>query len=77
MIMRGTVTSINGREFTIDTRPRQLTVDTIMMSYNPLDDIGYPRIDVGDYVSVTGEMDYDTWTGRELTADSVAVLVAD
>lgn len=77
MTMRGTVTSIDGREFTIDTGPRQLTVDTIMMDYNPLDDLGYPDVDVGDYVSVTGEMDYDTWTGRELTADTVAVLVAD
>ncbi len=76
-VVRGTVTSKSGREFTIDTGLRKLTVDTIEMGYNPLDDVGYQQIDVGDYVSVTGNMDLDFWGNRELTADSVITLVED
>lgn len=76
-VVRGTVTSKSGREFTIDTGLRKLTVDTIVMGYNPLDDMGYQKIDVGDYVSVTGNMDLDFWGNRELTADSVITLVED
>ena len=75
--VRGTVTSINGRQFTIDTGPRKLTVDTISMIYNPLDDKGYQKITKGDYVKVSGNMDYDFWEGRELMADTVVTLVKD
>jgi hypothetical protein len=77
MTVRGTVTGVDGREFTIDTGPRKTTVDTIMMSYNPVDAKGYPTIDKGDYVSVTGDMDYDTWEKRELMADTVVMLDND
>lgn len=77
MTVRGTVTSESGREFTIDTGARELTIDTIEMSYNPLDDSGYLGIDKGDYVSVSGEMDIDTWEERELMADSVVTLDED
>lgn len=75
--VRGTVTSVTGREFTINTGLRQLTVDTIAMPYNPLDDKGYQQIDVGDYVSVSGSMDYDFWEKRQLMADSVITLWDD
>ena len=44
------------------------------MGYNPLDDQGYQQIEKGDYVSVTGDMDYEFWDGRELTADTVVTL---
>lgn len=77
MTVRGTVTGVNGRQFTIDTGSRKMTVDTIMMSYNPVDAKGYPTIDKGDYVSVSGDMDYDTWEKRELMADTVVVLEND
>lgn len=72
--MRGTVRSIDGRELTIDTGPRMLTVDTATMPYNPLDDKGYISIDRGDYVSVTGTMGEDFWDERELMADRIVVL---
>ncbi len=77
LVVRGRVTSVDGREFTIDDGVRQLTVDTIGMSYNPLDDIGYQRIDVGDYVSVRGNIDVDAWEEAELMADSVTTLHDD
>ena len=75
--VRGTVTSVNGRELTIDMGPRKLTVDTISMIYNPLDDKGYQKISKGDYVRVSGNMDYDFWEGRELMADTMVTLVND
>lgn len=77
MTVRGTVTSIDGREFTIDTGTRELTVDTIGMNYNPLDDKGFQKIDIGDYVSVTGEIDVDVWEARELMADVIVTLEED
>ena len=77
MTLRGTVTNIEGREFTIDTGKRQISVDTVEMTHNPLDDFGWPAVDKGDYVSVTGEMDYNTWDERELSADTITVLLQD
>lgn len=69
----GTVSAVDpgDRSFVIDTGVRKLTVDTNPMYYNPLDDVGYQRIEVGDRVSVSGKIDYNFFTGRELKADSV------
>lgn len=74
VIVRGTVTGIQEREFTIDRGRRMLTIDTIHMDHNPLDDKGYQRVDKGDYVTVAGEMDFDVWEKRELMADNVTIL---
>lgn len=76
-VVRGTVTGVTGREFTVDNGLRKMKVDTIMMSYNPMDDKGYQQIDVGDYVSVSGKMDYDFWEKRELMADTIITLWDD
>lgn len=73
----GKVTSINGRTFTIDAGNRKITVDTTDMPYNPLDQYGYQKIDKGDRVSVTGKMDLDRLTKREIVADSITTLVQD
>ncbi|MDX1682046.1 MAG: hypothetical protein R3336_02895 [Phycisphaeraceae bacterium] len=70
----GTVTSVDGREFTIDTGDSQLTVDTIEMPYNPMDDKGFQRIDTGDRVSVLGEIEHGFFQKRELHADSIVTL---
>lgn len=74
---RGTITSIDDREFTINTGARKLAVDTAAMSYNPMDDEGYQTLDVGDYVSVSGDMDDDFWEQRELMADVIITLEND
>lgn len=73
----GKVTSINGRQFTIDTGNRKLTVNTSEMPYNPLDQYGYQKIEKGDRVSVTGEMDLDLLNKQEIQADSIVTLVGD
>lgn len=67
----GTVTSVNGREFTVDTGKRKMTVDTIEMSYNPLDDIGIQQIDKGDFVSVSGDLDVNIFDNNEITAQTI------
>ncbi len=74
--VRGTVTSVSELtgEFTIDTGLRKITVETDDMLYDPLDDEGYQKIEVGDRVSVRGEVDRDLFEGRELVADSVITL---
>jgi len=73
----GEVTSINGREFTIDTGKRKLNVNTIKLPYNPLDKFGYQKIGKGDYVSVSGNMDYDLFEEKELMAESIVTLIED
>ena len=73
-VLIGTVTSVSEEEFRIDTGLREMTVEVEEMPYNPLDDEGYQRIEVGDRVSVTGDIDMDLFEGRELVADSVVTL---
>ncbi len=73
-VVQGTVTKVNDEEFTLDTGIRELTVEVEEMAYNPLDDKGYQKIEVGDVVSVTGEMDSDLFEGRELVAETIVTL---
>jgi len=74
-VLQGTVTDVDDEEFTINTGLRSVRVEVEEMAYNPLDDIGYQQIDLGDRVSVTGDMDTDFWEGQtELVADSVVTL---
>jgi len=74
-VIQGKVTSVSGDEFTVDSGARELTVETEELGYDPLDDEGYQKIEVGDLVSVAGEIDDDFFEGREMVADSVTVLV--
>ena len=73
-VVQGVVTAVNEHEFTLDTGLREVTVDVADMPYDPLDDEGYQQIDVGDAVSVFGEVDYDFFEGREIMASSVTTL---
>lgn len=67
----GTVMSISGREFTIDTGDREISVDTIRMGYNPLDDIGLVQIEEGDFVSVSGDLDLSVFDENEISAETI------
>lgn len=73
-VVQGTVTEVNDEEFVLNTGARSITVEVEEMPYNPLDDEGYQKVDVGDRVSVTGTMDYDLFEGRELVADSLVII---
>ncbi|MGB3209944.1 MAG: hypothetical protein WBB19_04475 [Desulforhopalus sp.] len=75
--LRGVVTEINGREFVVDSGLRKIKVDTGEMTYNPLDDKGYQKIDKGDFVLVTGGFDVDVYEPAEIMANSVVSLEKD
>lgn len=72
-VVQGTVTEIDeeAEEFSINTGSRRLTVDVDEMPYNPLNGEGYGMLNVGDMVSVTGELDRRLFEGRVLEADTV------
>ncbi len=71
----GTVQSIDGEELTLDTGFRDLAVDTGGITGGLLTDAGDSFVDVGDRVSVSGEMDdADFFDAREIEATSVTVL---
>lgn len=74
--IRGTVIDVDELqdEFTVDAGINEITVDVDEMLYDPLDDEGYQKIEEGDRVSVTGQMETEFFEGRELTADSVVTL---
>jgi len=67
----GTVTSISGREFTIDTGDNRVSVDTLRMGYNPLDDVGMVQIEEGDFVSVSGDLDLSVFDEAEISAEAI------
>jgi len=77
MSLSGTVESVSGREFILDTGTGEIQVDTISLGYNPLDEVGYQQVDVGDRVSVTGELDRDFFERKEILADTVVTLSRD
>ena len=74
-IVQGVVTETGSDEFTIDTGLKSLTVDTQNLLYNPLDEVGYQRIEKGDRVRVTGTIDHNLFAGRELVAETVTELI--
>lgn len=67
----GTVTSVSDREFTIDTGERKVSVDTMQMGYNPLDDSGVVQIEEGDFVSVSGDLDLNVFDENEISAETI------
>jgi uncharacterized protein YdeI (BOF family) len=77
IILTGTVTGIDGTEFTIDSGDQKMTVDTALMPYDPMDNEGYQQIEKGDQVTVTGDVDVDTFDAAELMADTVVTLDDD
>lgn len=72
--LNGTVKQVDGRTFTIDTGTREMRVDTSQMAYNPVDEKGFQKIEKGDVVSVSGDLELNTFTNRELMADTVITL---
>lgn len=67
----GTVTSVMDREFTIDTGKRKVSVDTMQLGYNPLDDSGVVQIEEGDFVSVSGDLDLGVFDENEISAETI------
>lgn len=74
LALQGTVSEVGEQAFTLNTFQRRLTVDVSEMPYNPLDDDGYQKIEVGDFVKVTGSIDDNLFGKRQMAADSVVKL---
>lgn len=73
----GTVTAVEGREFTLGSAAGAIRVDTSMMAQNPLDGEGFQRIKAGDRVYVWGDLDLDSAEGGELKAKGIVSLTRD
>ncbi len=72
-VIKGTITSvsIDDEEFTLDTGLHMLRIEVDELRSNPLDNEGYQQLNVGDRVSVNGQMDSDVFEGRVFEASSV------
>jgi len=70
----GDVTAIEGREFVLDAGGFGVRVDTIHMAYNPLDDEGYQQIEVGDRVSVAGDINDSFFDDTMIDANSIVIV---
>lgn len=72
----GTVESVSPMtdSFTIDTGGQELTVFTTQLSYDPLDDEGFQKVEPGERVSVNGTVSADFFGKSELFADSIVTL---
>ncbi|MCH7228247.1 DUF5666 domain-containing protein [Haloferula sp. A504] len=74
-VLQGNVTAITeDDEFQMMAGSTLITVETEDMSYNPLDDEGFQKIEVGDRVSVSGRFDKDFLEGYDLVADTIITL---
>lgn len=73
----GEVTATMGREFTLDTGTRSISIDTWQLGYNPLDDQGFLKIEEGDRVTVFGDLDKMLFDEREISAEAIIKLEDD
>jgi len=73
--MTGVISSVDGREFVLSPAVGgDVEVDTAAMNYNPLDNEGMQRLDPGDRVSVSGQLDDALFEDTELSAESILLL---
>ncbi len=71
----GEVSAVDKGQFTVDAGVREYDVDISQLSYNPLDDKGVEKIEVGERVVVSGEFDdVDLFSDDEVQAEAVTTL---
>lgn len=70
----GTVRSVDGREFSLDTGASTITVDTAKLNYNPLDKEGYQQIEKGERIYASGLVDINIFDKKELDATNVITI---
>ncbi len=68
----GRIVSISGQQFSLATKP--FNVDTAHMADNPLDNVGSPKLDVGDRVTVSGQLENTFFEDRLLVASDITLL---
>lgn len=67
----------DGEQCTLDSGLQELTVEVDELTYNPLDDEGFQKLDVGDRVSVQGSVDADLFEGQVFEANYVTTLYSE
>ncbi|MDH5824643.1 NirD/YgiW/YdeI family stress tolerance protein [Luteimonas sp. RD2P54] len=75
--LQGVVSAVDpaNSHFVIDTGANDIRVEVDDMAYDPIDDTGLQQVDVGDRVSVAGDMEVDFFSDQtQLSAESVVVL---
>lgn len=72
--LSGRVLSIGDGEFSIASGGGTVTVDVDELANNPLDDEGFPILEVGDRVRVSGEMDDGWFEDREFEAVALNII---
>jgi uncharacterized protein YdeI (BOF family) len=70
----GTVTEVNGREFTIDSGTAATKVDTSGMAYDPTDEEGFQKIEKGDRLRISGAYDVNLFEKNEVEATTIVTL---
>lgn len=73
--LTGKVTKVDGQNIIVDAGLYEYDVDANGLSYNPFDNEGAERIQVGERVAVYGRMDdADLFDDREIEASSIITL---
>ncbi|MEE4208078.1 MAG: DUF5666 domain-containing protein [Parvularcula sp.] len=67
----GEVTRVRDREFMLDAGGVSISVDTMELGYNPLDEEGRQQIQEGDRVTVAGYLDDALFDDTELSARAI------
>lgn len=76
MTLIGRVESVNELTdtFTVDAGAMEVEVDTSPMVYDPLDEAGFQQIEVGDRVSVEGDIDETLFGDQQVRAETIVTL---
>lgn len=73
--LTGEVTAVDGQDIKLDAGLYEYDIDANSLSYNPFDDEGKERIQVGERIMVYGHMDdADLFDDREIEASSIITL---
>lgn len=77
VVVSGTIRRIDGDTFTLGTGTGRIDVETGDMGDNPLDEDGFLKLKVGDYVSVAGDYDVRLFKNNEVEATSIVKIQGD
>lgn len=70
----GEIGAIEGRKVMIEAGGIDLTADTSTLGYDPTDDLGFPALDEGDLIQVTGSLSEEFFEDHVLRAETVTLL---
>lgn len=74
VLVEGVVTNVGDEQFTVNNGYKSIKVSVKNMVPDPLDDVGYQKIEKVDIVRVTGDISDDLFESRLINADSVVTL---